>query len=427
MFDLVEEQSSFQEGVMEKGKWLTDKYWVAPMNYAEEVRAWFDLPERVYIHDVTLREAEQAPHVALRPEEKIRIYEALDELGVHSVEIFPIVSEEDTEVAKELVRLRKTRKTKVYFLCRWHKEEVDFALEVGADGVIIEGTADPWFAKVNLGVTADEMYKRYVETTAHAKRNGIFTVVMPWDTCRAPLDFVERLYKGIVYEGGADHIVVADTHGSSLPWAIYAFIKKVRSWVPGVPVEMHCHNDCGLATAIMLSAIAAGAQVVHTSFCSLGERVGNAATEEVALDVEMLLGIPTGIKLEKLYPTAQMIAEMAKMPIARNKPIVGENEFTYESGMVVYVIEKMAALGERPYSVFLPELIGRRGYKVVIGKGTGKSVVAKKLEQLGIKVNQEQLGEITRRIKREAGLRKWSLPDEAIEAIAREVLESWKE
>jgi len=413
---------------MERTKWLTDKYWVTPMNYADEVRSQFDLPERVYIHDVTLREAEQAPHVALKPEEKIRIYEALDELGVHSVEIFPIVSEEDREVAKELVRMRKEGRTraKVYFLCRWHKEEVDYALEVGADGVIIEGTADPWFAKVNLDVTADEMYKRYVETTAHAKKNGIYTVVMPWDTCRAPMDFVERLYKGIVYEGGADHIVVADTHGSSLPWAIFAFIKKVRSWVPGVPVEMHCHNDCGLATAIMLSAVAAGAQVVHTSFCALGERVGNAATEEVALDIEMLLGIPTGIKLEKIYPTAQMIAEIAKMPIARNKPIIGENEFTYESGMVVYVIEKMAALGERPYSVFLPELIGRRGYKVVIGKGTGKSVVAKKLKELGIEATKEQIAEITNRIKKEAGLRKWSLPDEAIEYIAKQVIEADK-
>jgi len=414
---------------MEGPKWLTDKYWVAHMNYAEEVRSQFYLPERVYIHDVTLREAEQAPHVVLRPEEKIRIYEALDELGVHSVEIFPIVSEEDMEVSKELVKMRKAGKTraKVYFLCRWRKEEVDFALEVGADGVIIEGTADPWFAKVNLNVTPEEMYEKYVGVTAHAKKNGMYTVVMPWDTCRAPIDFVERLYKGIVYEGGADHIVVADTHGSSLPWAIFAFIRKVKSWVPGIPVEMHCHNDCGLATAIMLSAVAAGVEVVHTSFCSLGERVGNAATEEVALDIEMLLGIPTGIKLEKLYPTAQMISEMAKMPIARNKPIIGENEFTYESGMVVYVIEKMAALGEKPYSVFLPELIGRRGYNVVIGKGTGKSVVGKKLEQLGIKVTDEQLAEITRIIKKESSVRKWSLPDEIIEYIAKNVIQKAKE
>ena len=94
----------------EKHPGLTDKYWVTQHNFLEEVRNQFTLPEQVHIHDVTLREAEQAPHVVLRPEEKLRIYEALDEMGVYSVEIFPLVSDDDKEVAKELVKMR--RKTK---------------------------------------------------------------------------------------------------------------------------------------------------------------------------------------------------------------------------------------------------------------------------------------------------------------------------
>jgi len=405
-----------------ENSWLTDKYWVTQHNYLDEVRSQFTLPEKVRIHDVTLREAEQAPHVVLRPEEKLRIYEALDEMGVYSVEIFPLVSDDDREVAKELVKRR--RKTKVFFLCRWHKEEVDFALEAGADGVIIEGTSDPWFARVALGgITEAEMFKRYVETTAHAKKNGIFTTVMPWDTARAPLPWLERLYKGIVYEGGADHVVIADTHGSSLPWAIANFIRKLQEWVPGTPIEMHCHNDCGLATSIMLSAVSAGASVVHTSINCLGERSGNAATEEVALGIEILLGLDTGVKLDKLYPVAQMVAEMTKIPIARNKAVVGDNEFTFESGMVVYVVERMAAAGERPFAVYLPELIGRKGWDVVVGKGTGAGVVAKKLQKLGLSVTKDQVAEITRRVKDEASLRKWSISDEVLEIIARGVLE----
>ena len=94
----------------EKIPGLTDTYWVTQHNFLEEVRNQFTLPEQVHIHDVTLREAEQAPHVVLRPEEKLRIYEALDEMGVYSVEIFPLVSDDDKEVAKELVKMR--RKTK---------------------------------------------------------------------------------------------------------------------------------------------------------------------------------------------------------------------------------------------------------------------------------------------------------------------------
>lgn len=405
-------------------KALTEKYWVSEHNFLDEVRSQFTLPEQVHIHDVTLREAEQAPHVVLRPDEKLRIYEALDELGVYSVEIFPLVSEDDREVAKEMVKMRRKTKTKVFFLCRWHKEEVDFALECGADGVIIEGTSVPWFAKVALGgITEDQMYKFYVETTAHAKKNGIFTTVMPWDTARAPLPWLERLYKGIVYEGGADHIVIADTHGSSLPWAIAHFVRRVQQWVPGIPIEMHCHNDCGLATAIMLSAVSAGASVVHTSINCLGERAGNAATEEVALGLEILLGLDTGIKLEKLYPIAHMVAEMTKIPIARNKPVIGDNEFTFESGMVVYVIERMVASGERPFAVYLPELIGRKGWDVVVGKGTGAGVISKKLSQFGLSAAKDQISEITKRVKREASLRKWSVSDDVVEIIAKEVLE----
>jgi len=401
--------------------WLTDKYWVTQHNYLDEVRSQFDLPEEVHIHEVTLREAEQAPHIVLRPEEKLRIYEALDELGVYSVEIFPLVSDDDREVAKEMVKMR--RRTKVFFLCRWHKEEVDLALEAGADGVVVEGTSDPWFADVALnGITEDQMYKMFVETTAHAKNNGLFTTVMPWDTARAPLPFVERLFKGVVNEGGADHVVIADTMGSSLPWAIANFVRKVKQWVPGTPIEMHCHNDHGLATSIMLSAVAAGASVVHTSINCLGERAGNAATEEVALNIELLLGVKTGVKLDKLYPLAQMVADLTKIPIARNKPVIGDNEFTFESGMVVYVVERLAA-SERPFQTFLPEVIGRKGWDVVIGKGTGAGVVAKKLEKFGITATKEQISEITQRVKREASIRKWSISDDVLEIIARDVIE----
>jgi isopropylmalate/homocitrate/citramalate synthase len=402
--------------------WLTDKHWVTPHNYLDEVRSQFTLPENVRIHDVTLREAEQAPHVVLRPEEKLRIYEALDEMGVYSVELFPLVSEDDKEVAKELVKMRRKTKTKVFFLCRWHKEEVDFALETGADGVIFEGTSDPWFANVALnGITADQMYKMFVETTAHAKKNGLFTTVMPWDTARAPLAFVERLFKGIVNEGGADHVVIADTHGSSLPWAIANFVRKMREWVPGTPIEMHCHNDHGLATAIMLSAVSAGASVVHTSINCLGERAGNAATEEVALNLELLFGVKTGMKLDKLYPLAQMVAEMTKIPIPRNKPVIGNNAFTFESGMVVYVVERLAA-SERPFQTFLPEVIGRKGWNVVVGKGTGAGVVAKKVAKLGLTATKEQVTEITKRVKSEASLRKWSISDDVLENIAKDVI-----
>jgi isopropylmalate/homocitrate/citramalate synthase len=403
---------------------LTDKYWITDFNYLDEVRSQFHLPERVYIHDVTLREAEQAPHVALRPDEKIRIFQALDDMGVHSVEIFPIISPDDTELAKELVKM--PRKAKVFFLCRWHEKEVDFALETGADGVIIECSGNPWLTNTLFGMSEDENIERLVRVASYAKKNGIFTTTMPWDDFSAPLPFLERMYKSLVYDAGVDHVVIADTRGFSLPWTTAYIIGKLREWVGDTPIEMHAHNDHGLATVDMLAAVVGGASVVHTSVNALGERAGNAATEEVALNLEMLLGVDTGIKLDRLYPVCRLVSELTKIPIPMNKPVTGDNEFSIESGMVVDVIERLKST-DRPFMTFLctPEMIGRRkGYNIVIGKLTGKTAVAKKLAELQLSATKEQIAKIVQAVKQEASMRKWSLPDDVFETIARGILQS---
>lgn len=403
---------------------LTDKYWITDFNYLDEVRQQFNLPDRAYIHDVTLREAEQAPHVALRPDEKMRIFEALDDMGVHSVEIFPLVSDEDKELSKEMVKM--PRQAKVFFLCRWNEWEVDFALEAGADGVVIECAGNPWLNKTFFGMNEDEMLERLVRVAAYAKKNGIFTTTMPWDTFLAPMPFLERMYKSLVDDAGVDHVVIADTHGFSLPWTTAYIIGKMREWVPGTPIEMHAHNDYGLATVDMLAAVAGGASVVHTSINALGERSGNAATEEVALNLEMLLGVDTGIKLDRLYPVCRLVSDLTKIPIPMNKPVTGDNQFDFESGMVVDSIERLKNT-DRPFAPFicLPEMIGRRkGYNIILGKMTGKTAVAKKLEELQLSATKEQIAEIVQAVKREASVRKWSIPDDIFETIARAILGS---
>ena len=403
---------------------LTDKYWITDFNYLDEVTKQFHLPERVYIHDVTLREAEQAPHVVLRPDEKLRIFQALDDMGVHSVEIFPIISPEDMEVAKEMVKMPSN--AKVFFLCRWNEKEVDFALEAGADGVVIECAGNPWLNNVFFGMSEDETIERLVRVAAYAKKNGIFTTTMPWDDYLAPMPFLERMYKSLVNDAGVDHIVIADTHGFGLPWTTAYIIGKLREWVPGTPIEMHAHNDYGLGTVAMLSAVVGGASVVHTSVNALGERAGNPATDEVVVGIELFLGLNTGIKLDRLYPVARLVSELSKIPLPLNKPVIGDNEFTFESGMVVDSIERLSTT-ERPFAPFVcdPQMIGRRkGYNIVLGKMTGKTAVAKKLEELNISATKEQIASIVDAVKREASIRKWSISDDIFESIAREVLKN---
>jgi len=400
-------------------RWLTDDYFVSGFNHLDGVRSQFDLPESVRIHEVTLREAEQAPHVVLRPEEKLKIYEALDDMGVYSVEVFPIVSKGDRELAKELVKRRRT--TKIFFLCRFNIQEVDFALEAGADGVVVEGPGNPFVAQTVLGWSEDELIKRMTAAAAHAKQNGLFVNVMPWDTLRAPMSFLERAYKAAVYDAGVDHVTIADTFGFGLPWTVSHLVRKVREWVPGVPVEMHAHNDWGMATSVMLSAVIGGASVVHTSTNAIGERAGNAATDEVVLGLEVLLGLNTGVKLDRLYPVSQLVAELTKMPVPANKPVVGENEFLFESGQVAYLIERIKATG-RPFQSFLPELIGRRGYGYVLGKMSGTESISIKLAELGLQADKQQTAAILEQVKDEAGIRKWSVPDDVFDSIARRVI-----
>jgi len=408
----------------DRGKWLTDKYWVTEFNYFDEIRKEFTLPERVYIHDVTLRESEQTPHVVMKPDEKLAVYEALDEMGVYSVELMPIISSDDTEVARELVRMRKEgRKAKIVFLCRWDEREVDFAAENGADGVVVECPGAPWFGEIVWGLDEQGMIDKLVKAAGHAKKNGLYTSVMPWEATKAPIQFLERLYKAVANEAGVDQITYTDTMGFGLPWTTAFMVRKVREWVPSVTVGVHAHNDYGLATSVMLSAIAGGASTVHTAINTLGERAGNASTEEVAVDTELLLGVNTGIRLDKIYDVTRLVSEITKIPIPFNKPVSGDNEFTVESGMVADMNLRMMKT-DRPFTTlpFSPELIGRGPLNIVLGKMSGRTVIKDKLDKMGIEASKEQLKEIMERVKRQAIVRKWSLPDPVFAKIVRDVM-----
>ncbi|RJR35529.1 MAG: hypothetical protein C4576_25020 [Desulfobacteraceae bacterium] len=347
-------------------------------------------------------------------------------MGVYSIELLPIISSDDKEVARELVRMRKAgRKTKVFFLCRWEPKEVDFAVENGADGIVVECPGSPWFGQVVWGLDEKAMIEKLTATTAHAKKQGIYTAVMPWEDTKAPVQFLERMFKSVVNEGGADEVTYTDTMGFGLPVTTTYMVRKVKEWVPGVRIGMHAHNDFGMATAVMLSGIIGGASTVHTCVNTLGERAGNASTEEVAVNVELLLGLDTGVKLDRIYPVSRLVSEITKIPIPSNKPIIGDNEFTCESGMVADMLLRMSKT-ERPFTTmpFLPEVIGRKGHKIVLGKMSGGTVIRNKLDELKLTATKEQVSEIVERVKREAIVRKWSIPDELFESIARAVLKS---
>jgi isopropylmalate/homocitrate/citramalate synthase len=405
-------------------RWLTDEYWVTPFNFSEESRSQITLPpdNRVYMHDVTIREAEQAPGIVFTKEEKLAIAQALDRLGVFSLETFPIVSKDDMEVTRQIVDLKL--RAKVICLARWLKEDIDAVADCGAYGVIVENVANPWTCDVMWGLTEDEIVGRFVEAVKYAKSLGLHTVAMPWDDFRVSISFLERLYKAIVFDGGADAIAISDTSGNSLPWTTTFLIRKLREWIPDTPIHMHAHNEFGLANAGMLAAVAGGASFVHTCINGLGSRGGNAATEEVAVALELLMGVSTGVRLDYLYPTCQLVSELAKTPIPRNKAIVGSNLFTYVAGLSVFMFEKACTAG-RPYAYvpFVPQMVGREGYEIVLGKLSGKTAVRSLLGEMGIKLTDEQVSRLTELVKEEAIIRKSTISRQTFSQLANRILE----
>jgi 2-isopropylmalate synthase len=327
---------------------------------------------------------------------------------------------EDQEIVKQLVKMNL--KAKVVCLTRCLKSDIDVVGECGGKYIIVEGNANPWSCKATWGINENQIINDFVDTIKYANKNNINVSAMPWDDFRAPLPFLERLYKSIVYEGGASRVVISDTSGNSLPWTTTYIIKKLRKWLPEIPIEMHAHNEFGLATIDMIAAVVGGASFVHTCINGLGNRAGNAATEEVAMILELLLGISTGIDLSKIYSTSKLVEKLTKIPVPPNKAIVGDNLFTYEAGLSIFMFQKMKEHG-RPiaYVPFVPELIGRDKYNFVLGKQSGKSSVRLKLKELGITVPEEELEEIVIKVKKEAIARKDIVPLSILKNIVDQV------
>jgi len=402
---------------IDQKKWLNEDFWVTEFNWLEDVRKDFEIQDQIWVHDCTMREAEQQIGIVFKPDEKLAIAKQLDKLGVNSYEIFPVISQDDADVVKEILKLGL--KPQMRCLCRWLQKDIDVALETGTKAVLVENTANPWNNKVAYGVSEDDIVKRFVEAVRYAKDNGMHVTCMPWDTYRAPLDFLEKLYKAIVYEGGADRMVVVDSSGVGLPQTTTWLLKKVRSWIPGIPVEFHCHNETGLAGAAMLSALIGGANGVHTVLNGYGTRAGNAATEEVVFNAKVLLGMDTTVDLKQLYPSCRLVQDLSKIPVPPTKPIIGDNLYTYCTGLSIDLWKKASAAG-RPHAFvpFHPHIVGYPGYGIALGKPAGKFAVKMKLEQMGIEVNPDSLGQLTIDIKNEATLRKASLTDDVIKMLA---------
>jgi methanogen homocitrate synthase len=263
--------------------------------------------------------------------------------------------------------------------------------------------------------TWEDVLRKSVPVIQYAKSRGLHTVFFPYDTTRAREEDLKNLLTHIVQDAPPDSIGVVDTMGCALPEAIKHMVRLVKLWT-NLPVEVHTHNDFGMAVATELAGVEAGAEVVHSCSNGLGERTGNAALEELAVALHVLYGYNTQYDLAKLPELGELVSRISNFPVAVNKPILGARNFTRESGIGVDLVikEPLAMFGTHP------ALTGRRG-EIVLGKKSGKASITYNLEEMRIPdPGDEAVWEILRRVK-ELGIEKRGLLSQE---EFREILES---
>lgn len=388
--------------------------YVSPYNFVEDVVKELSLPKKVSIYDCTLRDGEQVPGLVFRKNEKIQIAQALDELGVQRIEAgMPVVSAEDKEIVKEIVKLGL--EAEIWGFSRCIIGDIDACLDADVDSVICEIATSPQKMKA-YNLTEESVIERMTRAITYAKEHGLKVAFFAVDMTRADLNFLKRVYTTAVKDAHADEVVAVDTLGVASPEAMFYLTKKLKEWV-NVPVHVHCHNELGMATACSIAAVKAGAEWIHVSINGIGERSGNTDIAEVSLALLLLFNKDVGINYEKLTKVSKLVEKLSGIKMPPNKPVVGDAIFRRESGVTVLQLINYPPSVE-PYP---PELVGGKR-EIVIGKKSGRHSIEWKLKQIGVSATDEQILKILDIVKNKSIEKKGPVSDEELTLIINHVL-----
>ena len=340
----------------------------------------------------------------------------LQELGVDSIEAgFPAVSDGERKAVKMIAY--EVSESEIVALCRCNRTDIDYAVDCDVDAVHLFIATSDIHLKYKLKISREEALRRALDAIDYAKSHGLTIEFSAEDSTRTEWPWLAEFFQEVV-NAGAHRIDIADTVGVMWPSKMAQLVRYVRENVKGNYIlSVHCHNDFGMATANSIAAVEAGADQVHVTVCGLGERAGNAPLEEVVLALHFLLGYKTNIRLEKLLKVCRRVLEITGFRIAPNKPIVGENAFSHESGIHVHgVIENPLT-----YEPIPAELIGAER-RIILGKHSGKHAVEYVLKQMGITPTPDLVHKVLIKVK-ELGDRGEKLTMDKLEKIVRELIE----
>ena len=368
------------------------------------------------ILDTTLRDGEQTPGVSLSVEQKLLIAEALDKLGVSIIEAgTAIASKGDFQAIKEISNAGLN--AEICSFARIKKEDIDAAADAGADSVFMVAPS----SKIHIsskfpGKDESFVIKKSVEAVEYAKERGLIVEFGAEDASRANLSFVKRLFEEAV-DAGADRLTFADTVGVLTPEKSERIMEELSFKFSKIPLAIHCHDDFGLATINTVFALKGGAKEFHATINGIGERAGNAALEEVVVALEFLYGIKTKINKKNLYNVSKLVERLTKVIVSPNKPVVGDNAFTHESGIHTSAIFRNTAT----YEPIDPEVLGRKR-QIVLGKHAGRASVEAIIREMGYRASNDQVKKILMKIK-EIGDKGKRVTDADVRSIIEAVLQ----
>lgn len=369
---------------------------------------------RIEIADCTLRDGEQQAGVAFTREDKVRIAVALDDLGVHEIEAgTPAVSAEDAGAIRDIVEAGLSARVSV--LSRARIDDIDACADLGVWGVRLSLPISETQRRAKIPLSDEEYLDLAVRTSHHARSRGLAVVFSPYDTTRADLDFLETFLAVLDREGTVDRVRIVDTSGCATPASIRFLVERMRAVTP-IPLEVHCHNDLGLATINTLAGAAAGAEHLSVTINGLGERCGNASLEEVVVALSVLHGVDVGLDLAALRSVSELVEELSGVRLQDHKPVVGRGAFAHESGMVVAGVLKDPFTAE----CYAPEVVGQER-RIVLGKLSGMASVRRRLDELGIEVSDEQAERLLLAVKETSIRTKSAVDDERFLGLVESV------
>ena len=356
---------------------------------------------RITIFDTTLRDGEQSPGCSMNVQEKLRLAQQLDRLGVDVIEAgFPIASDGDFEAVQGIAA--SLRRPVIAALARACTGDVDRAWQA------LQGAAHPRIhiflatseihLKYKLRITREKCLEQARDAVRRAKLLCSDVEFSPEDATRTDVGFLCQVVEAAI-AAGATTVNIPDTVGYSMPEEYGELLRTLREKVEGinkVTISTHCHNDLGLAVANSLAGVQQGARQVECTINGIGERAGNASLEEIVMAMRVRpdrYAYETAIASEQLFQTSQMLAEITRVPVQPNKAIIGRNAFAHEAG----IHQDGMLKNPLTYEIMTPQSVGVPDSRLVLGKHSGRHALALRCEQLGHQFERRELDEVYRK------------------------------